>query len=86
MIYIFIFIISPGRHYKYISKYTLFLIDLAKVTGDTQTLKYLCRKLRRAQTTVLNDKLVYKQACAAYFEVRILFIEKKNNHLNFYYY
>ncbi|KAI9260891.1 hypothetical protein EDC94DRAFT_610142 [Helicostylum pulchrum] len=59
----------PGRHYKYISKYTLFLIDLAKVTGDTQTLKYLCRKLRRAQTTVLNDKLVYKQACAAYFEV-----------------
>lgn len=59
----------PGKHYEYISKYTLFLIDLAKESNDTQTLKHLNRKLRRAQNMVLHDKKVYQQAYRAYLEV-----------------
>ncbi|KAI7893343.1 uncharacterized protein EV154DRAFT_501727 [Mucor mucedo] len=59
----------PGRHYKYIYKYTLFLIDLAWNTRDTQTLKHLYRKLRRAQALLLNDKEVFKKAYIAYLEI-----------------
>lgn len=67
--YLFVICFRPGKHYEYISKYTLFLIDLAKESNDIQTLKHLYRKLRRAQNMVLHDKKVYQQAYCAYLEV-----------------
>jgi hypothetical protein len=64
-----IYYYRPGKHFEYHHKYTLFLIDLAKESNDTLTLKYLYKKLRRAPALLLHDKEVFQQAYNAYLEV-----------------
>ncbi|KAI9478245.1 MAG: hypothetical protein EXX96DRAFT_570148 [Benjaminiella poitrasii] len=59
----------PGKHYVYINKYTIFLIELAKQSSDTQTLKHLYRKLRRGQTLLLHDKSVFRMAYTSYLQI-----------------
>ncbi|KAI8985349.1 hypothetical protein BDB01DRAFT_787727 [Pilobolus umbonatus] len=59
----------PGKHYEYVRKYTLFLIQLSKETHDTITLRSLYRKLRRAQVLLLDDKEVFQKAYKVYLEI-----------------
>jgi hypothetical protein len=47
-----------------------FLIELAKETNDLDTLKNLCRKLKKASTTLLKEDEGFKEALLAYIEVR----------------
>ncbi|KAI7863344.1 hypothetical protein BDF14DRAFT_1845257 [Spinellus fusiger] len=56
----------PGKHYDYIREYTLFLIDLAKATKDSECIELLGRRLRRMQDIPENDKQVYLKACSNY--------------------
>ncbi|CEG84794.1 hypothetical protein RMATCC62417_18548 [Rhizopus microsporus] len=51
----------PGKHYVYIHKYTMFLIKLAKETRDESTLDQLNRKLRKAQSLLLNYEQVMNE-------------------------
>lgn len=48
-----------------------FLIELAKETNDLDTLKNLCRKLKKASTTLLKEDEGFKEALLAYIEVRL---------------
>ncbi|KAI7905962.1 uncharacterized protein BX663DRAFT_483630 [Cokeromyces recurvatus] len=59
----------PGKHYEYVNKYTLFLIELAKQSKDTQTLKQLYRKLRRSQALLIDDRQVFRLAYTSYLQV-----------------
>lgn len=45
------------------------MIELAQVTNDANTLKILCRKLRKNQPVLLYDKEIYGAAYTAYLEV-----------------
>jgi hypothetical protein len=45
------------------------MIELAQVTNDSNTLKILCRKLRKNQPVLLYDKEIYGAAYTAYLEV-----------------
>jgi hypothetical protein len=47
------------------------LIELAKETNDLDTLKNLCRKLKKASTTLLKEDEGFKEALLAYIEVRL---------------
>ncbi|KAI8366707.1 uncharacterized protein BYT42DRAFT_587609 [Radiomyces spectabilis] len=59
----------PGKHFVYVHKYTLFMIELAKASNDPEFLKTLCRKLRRGQTVLLHDKEVFLAAYKAYLDL-----------------
>ncbi|KAG0178423.1 Histone transcription regulator 3 [Apophysomyces sp. BC1021] len=59
----------PGKHFEYVYKYTVFLVELAKASKDIDTLKQLCRKARRAQTVLLRDDEVFLAAYSAYLEI-----------------
>ncbi|KAI8967147.1 hypothetical protein BDF20DRAFT_901944, partial [Mycotypha africana] len=59
----------PGKHYVYNTKYTLFLIRVCKEARDIQTLKQLYRKVRRAQSILINEVHVFYKACIAYLDV-----------------
>jgi hypothetical protein len=48
-----------------------FLIELAKETNDLDTLKNLCRKLKKASTTLLKEDEGFKEALLAYIEVSL---------------
>lgn len=60
----------PGKHFEYVHKYTLFLIELAEVTGDLDTLKLLKDKLPRAEPVLLRSDEVSKLAREAYARVQ----------------
>ncbi|KAI8333838.1 hypothetical protein BC941DRAFT_106385 [Chlamydoabsidia padenii] len=59
----------PGKHFVFNRQYVTFLIDLAKETNDLDTLKNMCRKLKRASTTLLKEDEGFKEALSAYIEV-----------------
>ena len=63
-------IYRPGKHFEYAHQYTVFMIELAQVTNDANTLKILCRKLRKNQPVLLYDKEIYGAAYTAYLEVK----------------
>ncbi|ORZ15034.1 hypothetical protein BCR42DRAFT_353065 [Absidia repens] len=59
----------PGKHFVFIRQYVTFLIDLAKETNDLDILKNMCRKLKRAGTTLLKEEEGFKAALSAYIKV-----------------
>ncbi|KAI8060297.1 hypothetical protein BC940DRAFT_160374 [Gongronella butleri] len=59
----------PGKHFVYVTQYILFLVDLARATHDAETLKNLCRKLRKSSHLVFDDKATFQSALHAYVEV-----------------
>ncbi|KAG1115147.1 hypothetical protein G6F42_014009 [Rhizopus arrhizus] len=59
----------PAKHYVYVKKYTLFLIELARESNDSQTLKNLYRKLKKAKQILMNEKQVFRSAYRAYLEI-----------------
>lgn len=60
----------PAKHYVFVKKYTLFLIELARESNDSQTLKNLYRKLKKAKQVLMNEKEVFRSAYRAYLEVK----------------
>ncbi|ORY98057.1 hypothetical protein BCR43DRAFT_490797 [Syncephalastrum racemosum] len=60
----------PGKHFEYVHKYTLFLIELAEATSDLDTLKLLKDKLPRAEPVLLRSDEVSKLAREAYTRVQ----------------
>lgn len=66
----------PAKHYVFVKKYTLFLIELARESNDSQTLKNLYRKLKKAKQVLMNEKQVFRSAYRAYLEVKFLFGRK----------
>ncbi|KAI8579278.1 hypothetical protein K450DRAFT_242493 [Umbelopsis ramanniana AG] len=69
----------PGKHFEYAHQYTVFMIELAQVTNDANTLKILCRKLRKNQPVLLYDKEIYGAAYTAYLEVIQNYLHKHHN-------
>jgi len=65
----FLSFFRPAKHYVYVKKYTLFLIELARESNDSQTLKNLYRKLKKAKQILMNEKQVFRSAYRAYLEV-----------------
>ncbi|KAL9554649.1 hypothetical protein MBANPS3_002732 [Mucor bainieri] len=59
----------PAKHYVFVKKYTLFLIELARESNDSQTLKNLYRKLKKAKQVLMNEKQVFRSAYRAYLEI-----------------
>ncbi|OAD08462.1 hypothetical protein MUCCIDRAFT_154925, partial [Mucor lusitanicus CBS 277.49] len=59
----------PAKHYVFVKKYTLFLIELARECNDAQTLKNLYRKLKKAKQVLMNEKQVFRSAYRAYLEI-----------------
>ncbi|CEP09034.1 hypothetical protein, partial, partial [Parasitella parasitica] len=59
----------PGKHYVYAKKYTLFLIQLATESNDSQTLKNLYRKLKKAKQLIMNEKQVFRKAYRAFLQI-----------------
>ncbi|CAO3593379.1 unnamed protein product [Absidia cylindrospora] len=59
----------PGKHFVFIRQYVTFLIDLARETNDLDILKNMCRKLKRAGTTLLKEEEGFKAALSAYIKV-----------------
>ncbi|GAN06215.1 hypothetical protein MAM1_0115c05695 [Mucor ambiguus] len=59
----------PAKHYVFVKKYTLFLIELARESNDAQTLKNLYRKLKKAKQVLMNEKQVFRSAYRAYLEI-----------------
>ncbi|KAI8639579.1 hypothetical protein BD408DRAFT_371457 [Parasitella parasitica] len=59
----------PGKHYVYAKKYTLFLIQLAEESNDSQTLKNLYRKLKKAKQLIMNEKQDFRKAYRAFLQI-----------------
>ncbi|KAK4510606.1 uncharacterized protein ATC70_005037 [Mucor velutinosus] len=59
----------PAKHYVFVKKYTLFLIELARESNDAQTLKNLYRKLKKAKQVLMNEKQVFRSAYRAFLEI-----------------
>ncbi|KAF9585236.1 Histone transcription regulator 3 [Lunasporangiospora selenospora] len=58
-----------GKHFVYVGEYTKFLILLAKETKDVETLNTLARKVRRANSLLLDLKEIWEQLYDAYLSV-----------------
>ncbi|KAJ3035185.1 Histone transcription regulator 3 [Rhizophlyctis rosea] len=59
----------PGKHFVYVHKYTLFLIELARKARDVETLRQLCNRLRKADDSLLEGKEVWERAYAGLRQV-----------------
>ncbi|KAG0304714.1 Histone transcription regulator 3 [Dissophora globulifera] len=58
-----------GKHFIYVGEYTRFLIVLAKETNDVETLNSLARKIRRAQSQLLDLKEIWELLYDSYLAV-----------------
>ncbi|KAL1925672.1 uncharacterized protein VTP21DRAFT_555 [Calcarisporiella thermophila] len=58
-----------GRHFVYVQSYTDFMIRLARETNDTETLKMLCRRLRKASSILLEHREIWSKLYNAFLDV-----------------
>lgn len=58
-----------GKHFIYVGEYTKFLIVLAKETNDVETLNSLARKIRRANSLLLDLKDIWEVLYESYLAV-----------------
>ncbi|KAJ3032279.1 Histone transcription regulator 3, partial [Rhizophlyctis rosea] len=61
----------PGKHFVYIHKYTVFMIELAKAAKDVETLRYLCNRLKKADVAqvLFECREVWRMAFDALYDV-----------------
>ncbi|KAJ3282645.1 Histone transcription regulator 3 [Borealophlyctis nickersoniae] len=59
----------PGKHFVYLHKYTLFMLQLLKETNDAETLRQMCRRLRKGDDVLLEPKAVWTVAYDSLLEV-----------------
>ncbi|ORX50528.1 hypothetical protein DM01DRAFT_1095919 [Hesseltinella vesiculosa] len=67
----------PGKHFVYMTQYVSMLISLARATKDLESLKYLCRRLRKSTHLILNEKETFQAAMDAFVEVSLHEIDEQ---------